>query len=125
MKAISNIGKKRGRGRPATGATPVLVRIPPETLKAVDGWIQKQSEPQTRPQGILGLVELGLTVSLAKPTQAPQARADRAKELAAQAIDKMGDPAALPEDRAQRRRRLTKGPEEFQEVRVDRPKVKK
>ena len=60
MKAISNIGKKRGRGRPPTGATPVLVRIPPETLKAVDGWIKKQPEPQTRPQGILGLVELGL-----------------------------------------------------------------
>jgi hypothetical protein len=36
------------------------VRIPPETLKAVDGWIKKQPEPQTRPQGILGLVELGL-----------------------------------------------------------------
>ena len=62
MNAISNIGKKRGRGRPPTGATPVLVRIPPEILKAVDGWIKKQPEPQTRPQGILGLVELGLKV---------------------------------------------------------------
>jgi hypothetical protein len=60
MKAISNIEKKRGRGRPKTGATPVLVRIPPETLKALDGWIKKQPESPTRPQGILGLVELGL-----------------------------------------------------------------
>ena len=49
----------------------------------------------------------------------------RAAELAAKAIDKIGDPAAHPEERAQRRRRLTKGPEEFQEVRVDRPKAKK
>lgn len=59
MKAISNIGKKKV-GRPATGATPVLVRVPPEILEAVDGWIMKQPKPQSRPQGILGLVELGL-----------------------------------------------------------------
>jgi hypothetical protein len=60
MKAISNIGKKKGRGRPPTGATPVLVRVPPEILEAVDRWIMKQPEPQTRPQGILCLVEIGL-----------------------------------------------------------------
>jgi hypothetical protein len=70
------------------------------------------------------LVELGLTVRATKLKQAPLARADRAKELAAQAIDKMGDPAAPPEERAQRRRRLTKGPEEFRDLRVDRPKAK-
>jgi hypothetical protein len=46
----------------------------------------------------------------------------RAQDLAAKAIDKMGDPAANPEERAQRRRRLTKGPEEFREVRVGRAK---
>jgi hypothetical protein len=60
MPSINNIGKKKGRGRPATGATPVLVRVPPEILKALDGWIKKQEEAQTRPQGILRLVELGL-----------------------------------------------------------------
>jgi len=48
----------------------------------------------------------------------------RARELAAEAIDKIGDPTAHPEEHAQRRRRLTKGPEEFREVRVDRPKAK-
>jgi hypothetical protein len=46
----------------------------------------------------------------------------RAQELATKAIDKMIDPSAPPEERAQRQ--LTKGPEEFREVRVDRPKVK-
>jgi hypothetical protein len=68
------------------------------------------------------LVELGLTV---KTAPAAGRRADRAAELAAEAIDKIGDPSAHPEERAQRRRRLTKGPEEFREVRVDRPKLKK
>ena len=41
------------------------------------------------------------------------------------AIEKIIDPSAPPEERAQRQRRLTKGPEEFREVRVDRPKAKK
>ena len=56
--------KRKSRGRPPTGATPVLVRVPPEILEAVDRWIMKQPEPQSRPQGILGLVELGLKAKL-------------------------------------------------------------
>ena len=66
------------------------------------------------------LVELGL-----KAKTKAAARADRAKELATKAIEKIIDPTAPPEERAQRRRHLTKGPEEFREVRVDRPKAKK
>jgi hypothetical protein len=49
----------------------------------------------------------------------------RAQELATRAIEKIIDPAAPPEERAQRRRRLTKGPLEFREDRVDLPKAKK
>ena len=70
------------------------------------------------------MVEPGLTIRARKPKQAPQARADRAKELAVQAIDKMGDPTAPPKEHAQRWRRLTKGPEEFRDLRVDRPEAK-
>jgi hypothetical protein len=51
-------------------------------------------------------------------------RRGRAQELARDAIEKMGDPTASPEERAQRRRRLTKGPLEFREDRVDLPKAK-
>jgi hypothetical protein len=57
MKSISNIEKKRGRGRPATGATPVLVRLPSEQLEALDGWISDQNEPFTRPEAIRHLLE--------------------------------------------------------------------
>jgi hypothetical protein len=52
------------------------------------------------------------------------ARANRAKELATKAIEKIYRSAAPPEERAQRRRRLTKGPSEFREDRVDLPKAK-
>jgi hypothetical protein len=70
------------------------------------------------------LVEIGLTLQTpARPVSKPGRRL-RAAELAAKAIDKIGDPAAPTEERAQRRRRLTTGPEEFREVRVDRPKAK-
>jgi hypothetical protein len=42
--------------------------------------------------------------------QPAPARAASAKELATKTIEKIIDPAAPPEERAQRRRRLTKGP---------------
>jgi len=49
----------------------------------------------------------------------------RAQELATKAIEKIIDPAAPPEERAQRGRQLTKGPPEFLEDRVDLPKSKR
>jgi hypothetical protein len=71
------------------------------------------------------LVEIGLKAkSPARPASQPGQRLG-AQELAAKVIEKIIDPAALPEERAQRRRRLTKGPPEFREDRVDLPKAKK
>ena len=126
-KSIRVITKKR-RGRPVTTGkgTLVGVRLLDEPLATLDVWIEKQKEPDlSRPEAMRRLVELGLTVKApAKPVSKP-ARTLRARELAAEAIDKMIDPSAPPEERAQRRHRLTKGPEEFREVRVDRPKAKK
>jgi hypothetical protein len=98
--------------------------VPPADVVTLDAWITAHAPETSRPEAIRRLVEIGLTVRASKPKRAPQARADRAKELAAQAIDKMGDPAAPPEEHARRRRRLTKGPEEFRELRVDRQKAK-
>jgi hypothetical protein len=92
-------------------------------IEMIDDWIQTQKQPFTRPEAIRRLVELGLTVKRAAK-QPSREGAHRAKELAAKAIDKMGDPTVHPDEHAQRRRRLTKGPEEFREVRVDRPKAK-
>src|SRR5258705_8836611 len=92
-------------------------------LSRVNPGRKKHGVP-TRPEAIRRLVELGLTVK-PKAKQPSPARAARAKELAAKAIDKMIDPAAPPEERAQRRRRLTKGPTEFREARIDQPKAKK
>src|SRR6266436_8417363 len=75
-------------------------------------------------EAIRRLVELGLKVKTpARPASKPGGRL-RAQELATKAIEKIIDPSAAPEERAQRRRRLTKGPTEFREHRVDLPKAK-
>jgi hypothetical protein len=94
-------------------------------LAAVDAWIVKQPKPRpTRPVAIRRLVELGLKAEEPSKLASKPARSARAAELAAAQIEKMIDPSAPPEERAQRQRRLTKGPEEFREARVDRPKAK-
>jgi Ribbon-helix-helix protein, copG family len=113
---------KKSRGRPATGQDPLIsARVPAKTAAAIEAWASKNDA--TRSEAIRRLVELGLTVKT-KAKQPSAARASRAKELAAKAIDKIIDPAAPPEERAQRRRHLTKGPSEFREDRVDLPKAK-
>ena len=150
VKSISVNKKARGRGRPKKrgGVHPVsAVRLPPEISTGVDAWAAKQADAPGRSEAIRRLVELGLTVKTKArstgrqpraalvadlaaetidslpPTAKPGRRA-RAQELARAAIEKLGDPAASPEERDHRRRRLTKGPIEFRETRVDQPKAK-
>jgi hypothetical protein len=118
---------KRGRpasGRPATGRAPMVSsRIPAPTVKEVDAWATQNET--TRSDAIRRLVEMGLTVKApAKAIRKPGRRL-RAQELATKAIEKIIDPSAPPEERAQRRRRLTKGPLEFREDRVDLPMAKR
>jgi hypothetical protein len=128
---ITGSSKKR-RGRPTLyegsegkGAPQIGLRLPPSELASVDAWIREQPKPRpSRPVAIRRLVELGLSVKTPLTTVSKPDRRLRAQELAAKTIDKIADPAAPPEERAQRRRRLTKGPEEFREVRVDRPNKK-
>jgi hypothetical protein len=88
-------------------------------LSAIDDWREKH-DVASRPEAIRRLVELGLTVK-AKVRQASEGQRLRAREMAGKAIDKMTDATAAPDDQAKRKKRLLKGPEEFQAVRVDRP----
>jgi hypothetical protein len=94
-------------------------------LQTIDEWIARQGVKLDRSEAIRRLVELGLKAKTeAKPVRKPGRRL-RAQELATQAIEKIIDPAAPPDERTQRRRLLIKGPLEFREDRVDRPKAKK
>jgi hypothetical protein len=118
-KSTISDSRKKPIGRPKVGAILIGVRVPPADVAVLDAWIKKHAAGLSRPEAIRRLVELGLTAK-----QPWQARAKRAKELATKAIEKISDPAAPPEERAQRRRQLTKGPSEFREDRVDVPKAK-
>src|SRR3954463_12176694 len=94
--------------------TPPLMgfRANPFIRASIIRWAEKQPDRPTLSEAIRRLVQLGLTI---RPNikQPSAARADRAKELATKTIEKIMDPSASLEARAQRRRRLVKGPSEF------------
>ena len=98
-------------------------RADPATRAAIVRWAETQSDKPTLSEAIRRLVELGLTVG-AKQKHTTAATADRAKELASKTIDSLTADAANNDEKASRKRPLIKGPEEFQEARVDRPKAK-
>jgi hypothetical protein len=100
------------------------MRLSDEFIAKVDSWAEKQDDKPGRTEAMRRLVELGLTVKVPVRPAGKPGRRMRARELATTAIEGMIDPAAPPEERAQRRRRLTKGPPEFRGDRVDQPKAK-
>jgi hypothetical protein len=65
--SISNIGKKRGRGRPFLGAQPVMVRLLPSRVAAIDKWRKAQPDHPGRPEAIRRLVEVALAIKAKKP----------------------------------------------------------
>jgi hypothetical protein len=96
-----------------------LPRMPATLMAEVEAWAT--ANDLDRSDAICRLVELGLMANV-KPTQL---NATRAKELAGTVIDNLADSAASAGDQASRKSRLLKGPEEFREARVDRPKARK
>src|SRR5260370_6851846 len=112
------------RGRPAAGKDRLVsTRMPTTLIANVDAWADQIDIK--RSEAIRRLVELGLTVKApAKPATKPGRRL-RAQELATKTIEKIIDPAAPPEERAQRRRRLTKAPTEFRKPPLYPPSAKR
>jgi hypothetical protein len=122
-KSIRVITKKR-RGRPVTTGkgTLVGVRLLDAPLAALDDWISDQKEPDlSRPEAIRRLVEIGLGKAIPERRAKAGDTAQRAKELASRTIERLVAPDTPAEERASRRRKLTKGPEEFRNVRRDKP----
>lgn len=97
-------------------------RAEPATRAAIVRWAENQPDTPSLSEAIRRLVEIGLGKSGQSASVTPTAAAssERAKELAGKTVDRLTDPAAPPEEKAVRKRRLIKGPSEFREVRVDR-----
>ena len=75
-------------------------------------------------EAIRRLVEIGLAGITGPRAKFSEKNAAEVNELAARTIDRLVDPAASAEEKASRKRRLLKGPEEFRELRVDRANKK-
>jgi hypothetical protein len=124
MKKSIKDNPKKTRGRPATGKAPLVgVRMPEEFQAEIKAWAKKQQDHPALAPAIRRLVEIGLgSVKVARA----QKRSDSptARDLAAVQIDRLADSGAPAEEQASRKRHLLKGPEEFREARIDRPKRK-
>jgi hypothetical protein len=59
-KSISRTEKKRGRGRPKTGAISIHLRVEPKEVDAIDSWRAKQNAKPTRPEAIRRLIQEAL-----------------------------------------------------------------
>ena len=86
---------KKKRGPPPTGkGTPIMVRLQPPQLAALDQWIARQESARTRPEAIRHLMDLALSIGESdRPTS--KAKAEKAAELAAHAIEKATDKSLL------------------------------
>jgi len=120
-RSIKKVTPKK-RGRPATGKDPLVsTRMPTVLIADIDAWADRSNIK--RSEAIRRLVELGLTV---KTRSAPSERQRAAlADLASKAIDSLTAGTPDNNEETSRKRRLIKGPEEFREVRVDRPKARK
>jgi hypothetical protein len=121
MKKSIKVAPKK-RGRPGTGKDPhMAARMPPTLIAEVEAWAA--ANDTSRSDAFRRLVEIGLgSVKVARA----QKRIDSptARDLAAAQIDRLADSGAPAEEQASRKRHLLKGPEEFREARIDRPKRK-
>lgn len=96
-------------------------RAEPVIRASIVKWAENQPDLPSLSESVRRLVELGLTVKT-KGRLSREGQKGRAREMAGIAIDHMRDTNAHPNDQASRKRRLLKGPEEFRDVRKDRPK---
>ncbi len=117
-------GKRPRSGRKPTGTDPTrTVRLSDEFMASLDAWSARQDDAPSRSEAIRRLVEIGLAGAKKFAAPSQQTRA-KAKKFAAEQIDRMGNSTATADEQASRKQRLLKGPEEFREARVDRPKAK-
>jgi hypothetical protein len=111
--------------RPSAGREAIsAVKMSEKLTDEVDAWAE--AHETVRSDAIRRLIELGLNVT---PPVACRGAAEldpaAIEDLAVKQIDRLLDPALPTEERERRIRRLTEGPPEFSDERLDLPKVRK
>jgi hypothetical protein len=111
-----NVVEKK-RARPTIGQDSLTtIRLSSELRENVDAWAARQIDKPGRSEAILRLVKFGLESTHRRESSRTK-RAAKASAMAAQAIDRLGDPLVTDEQRRLRKRRLIKGPKEFRDIR--------
>ena len=100
------------------------IRLSTGMRKKVDAWAAGQTDKPGRSEAIRRLVGLGLEYLPPAPRPTRKKATAKALEMAGSMIDWLSDRSAPPEERAKRKRRLVKGPEEFRDMRSDLPRPK-
>ena len=100
------------------------MRLETAMIERVDEWRRRQEDLPSRGEAIRRLVEQSLGSTSDTRQIGPKAQ-NKAAELASREIDRVGNQAATGEERAQRKRRLIKGPREFLKLRGNQQKSKK
>jgi metal-responsive CopG/Arc/MetJ family transcriptional regulator len=115
--------KRKKRGRPATGTDPLIgVRLPPKLIEAIDSWARREGVA-SRSEAIRRMIEHTLADRQPQKKRSTKS-ASKAREMAGQEVDRLTDRSLTDEERERRKRRLTKGPSEFRELRDDQSKQK-
>jgi hypothetical protein len=114
-------GSVRNEAQELAAELTISLRLAPEAAAAVDRWAARRQ--LSRVAAAEQLIQFGLDVAFSA-SQVKPIRTARAIELAASQIGQLIDPEAPSEERDRRIDRLTKGPPEFVDARVDLPKAK-
>lgn len=105
----------------ATAHPVSAVKLPAVLTASIDDWARVHGI--NRSDAIRRLVELGLKAeAVAAPKPVARHDAIAVEELAASQLDQLMDPDTPPEERERRIHRLTDGPPEFVDLRIDLPK---
>jgi hypothetical protein len=120
VKGNPNHIARPGSGRDAVSAVKMSEKLTAE----VDAWAE--AHRMVRSDAIRQLIELGLRV-MPSADHSGGARRDpvQIEDLAVKQIDRLLDPSLPVDERERRIRRLTGGPPEFSDERIDLPKPKK
>lgn len=104
-----------------SGTIAISIEAPAGLLEQVDVWAADQTPPVTRSAAIHDLLRAGLaSQDAAAEDPRPGKNTERSAGMAGKVIDSLGDQSATADDRAHRKKRLLKGPEEFRGMRDDR-----
>jgi len=92
-------------------------------IKQIDAWA-KREDITSRSEAIRRLVDQSLVAASQQPRSGSHKGASKASEWAGQELDRVADHSLPAEEQERRKRRLTKGPTEFRDMRDDLPKPK-